>query len=42
MFMLCTFLVFYFCAASHGVIENDNMVQFGRMQLCMVTVLIGF
>jgi len=24
MFMLCTFLVFYFCAASHGVIKNDN------------------
>ena len=24
MFMLCTFLVFYFCAASHGVIKNDD------------------
>jgi len=27
MFMLCTFLVFYFCAASHGVIKNDDIVQ---------------
>ena len=25
MLMLCTFLVFYFCAASHGVIKNDYM-----------------
>ena len=24
-FMLCTFLVFYFCAASHGVIKNDDI-----------------
>ena len=24
--MLCTFLVFYFCAASHDVIKNDNAI----------------
>jgi len=24
MFLLCIFLVFYFCAASHGVIKNDS------------------
>ena len=27
--MLCTFLIFYFCAASHGVIKNDYSIIHG-------------